>query len=67
MHKETEIVALPQMYVVLVQFKDVMGMSLEYKRVLYQIKHRCTSRVKGTVEDAHYYCETYNFKLYVWS
>jgi hypothetical protein len=29
MHKETGIVALPQTYVVLVQFKDGMGMSLE--------------------------------------
>jgi len=39
MHMETGIIALPQIYVVLVQFKDSMGMSLEYMRVIYQIQH----------------------------
>jgi len=64
MHKDTGIVALPQMHVVLVvQFKDGMGMSLEYIRVIYQIQHRCTSLRKGTVEDTHYKGETYNFRL----
>jgi hypothetical protein len=68
MHKETGIVALPHMYVILiVQFKDGMDMSLEYMRVIYQIQHRCTSLVKGTIEDTHYKGETYNFKLCVWS
>jgi hypothetical protein len=68
MHKETGIVTLPQMYVVfVVQFKDGIGMSLEYMRVIYQIQHRCTSLVKGTAEGTHYKGETYNFKLYVWS
>jgi len=65
MHKETGIVALPQMYVVLVQFKDGMGISSEYIWVIYQIQHRCTGLVKGTVEDTHYKGETYNFKLYL--
>jgi len=55
------------LYVVLVQFKDSMGMSLEYMRVIYQIQHWCTSLRTGTVEDTHYKGETYNFKLYVWS
>jgi hypothetical protein len=55
MLKETGIVALPQMYVILVvQFKGGMSMSLEYMRVIYQIQHRCTSFVKRTVEYTHY-------------
>jgi hypothetical protein len=67
MHKETGIVALPQMYVILVQFKDGMGTLLEYMTVIYQIQHRCASLVKGTVENTHYKGKTYNFTLYVWS